>query len=99
MTNRKLAPKTQAGYIRAVRRFAEFLRHSPDRTSVKDALAPFGVPHTIIAGAIDLVSFVMIMEYYFRIKKDPRMGPLVVVGQSRALIVQLYHGNPLGFTH
>ena len=36
MTIRKLGAKTQAGYIRAVRNFADFLGHSPDRASVED---------------------------------------------------------------
>lgn len=31
MTIRHLAPKTQRGYIRAVKDFADFLGHSPDR--------------------------------------------------------------------
>ena len=36
MRMRKLEPKTQSGYIRAVRRFAEFLGHSPDSATVED---------------------------------------------------------------
>jgi site-specific recombinase XerD len=36
MTIRKLGPKPQAGYIRAVKNFATFLGHSPDRASVDD---------------------------------------------------------------
>ena len=36
MTIRKLGAKTQAGYIRAVKNFAAFLGHSPDRASVED---------------------------------------------------------------
>jgi Phage integrase, N-terminal SAM-like domain len=36
MTIRKLGPKTQAGYIRAVRNFAEFLGHSPDLATIED---------------------------------------------------------------
>ena len=36
MTIRKLGPKTQAGYIRAVKNFAEFLGHSPDRATIDD---------------------------------------------------------------
>jgi integrase/recombinase XerD len=36
MTIRKLGPKTQAGYIRAVKNFAVFLGHSPDRASIED---------------------------------------------------------------
>ena len=36
MTIRKLGPKTQAGYIRAVKNFAGFLGHSPDRATIDD---------------------------------------------------------------
>ena len=34
MTIRKLGPKTQADYIRAVKNFAAFLGHSPDRATI-----------------------------------------------------------------
>jgi hypothetical protein len=33
MTIRKLAPKTQQGYIRVIKNFAAFLGRSPDRAS------------------------------------------------------------------
>jgi site-specific recombinase XerD len=36
MTIRKLGPKTQAGYIRAVKNFSAFLGHAPDRASIED---------------------------------------------------------------
>lgn len=36
MRMRKLSPKTQASYIRVVKRFAGFLRRSPDTASVED---------------------------------------------------------------
>jgi site-specific recombinase XerD len=36
MRMRKLEPKTQSGYIRAVRRFTEFLGRSPDSATVED---------------------------------------------------------------
>ena len=36
MRMRKLEPKTQAGYIRAVRRLAAFLKHSPDTATVEE---------------------------------------------------------------
>jgi hypothetical protein len=36
MRMRKLSPKTQTGYIRAVKRFAGFLGHSPDKATVED---------------------------------------------------------------
>ena len=36
MTIRKLAPKTQEGYIRAIKNFAAFLGRSPDTASLED---------------------------------------------------------------
>ena len=39
MTIRKLAPKTQASYIRAVRNFTIFLGRSPDQASAEDLRA------------------------------------------------------------
>ena len=36
MRMRKLEPKTQTGYIRAVRRLAAFLQHSPDTATAED---------------------------------------------------------------
>ena len=36
MRMRKLEPKTQAGYLRAVRQLAAFLRRSPDTATVED---------------------------------------------------------------
>ena len=36
MRMRKLEPKTQSGYIRAVRRLAAFLKRSPDTATVED---------------------------------------------------------------
>jgi site-specific recombinase XerC len=36
MTIRHLAPKTQRSYIRAVKNFADFLGHSPDRATIED---------------------------------------------------------------
>ena len=36
MRMRKLAPKTQTGYIRAVRQFSRFLRRSPDTATLED---------------------------------------------------------------
>ena len=36
MRLRKLEPKTQAGYIRAVRRLAAFLQHAPDTATAED---------------------------------------------------------------
>ena len=36
MTMRKLSPKTQSGYLRAVEKLSRFLRHSPATASPED---------------------------------------------------------------
>jgi integrase/recombinase XerD len=36
MTSRRLAPRTQQAYIRAVKSFTAFLGHSPDQASAED---------------------------------------------------------------
>ena len=36
MTSRRLAPRTQQAYIRAVKSFSAFLGHSPDQASAED---------------------------------------------------------------
>src|SRR6202045_3534371 len=36
MRMRRLAPKTQAGYVRVVRQFAAFLGHPPETATVED---------------------------------------------------------------
>jgi hypothetical protein len=36
MTLRKLSPKTQAGYVRAVKNFTRFLGRSPDTATAED---------------------------------------------------------------
>ena len=54
MQLRKLAPKTQTAYIRAVKKFARFLRRSPDSADAEDLrrfqlhLATTGTSHTTI---------------------------------------------------
>jgi len=36
MNLRKLAPKTQTSYIRAVKKLSDYLGHSPDRATAED---------------------------------------------------------------
>ena len=50
MTIRKLAPKTQASYIRAVRDFTVFLGRSPDQASAEDTCRPSVWPRPSAAG-------------------------------------------------
>ncbi len=48
MRMRKLAPKTQTAYIRAVRKFAKFLGHSPD-TATDEDLRRFQLDNLVVA--------------------------------------------------
>ena len=65
MRMRKLSPKTQASYIRVVKRFAGFLGRSPDTASVEDlrryqlylvdhGISPISLNATLTGGA-DLI--------------------------------------------
>ena len=40
MRMRKLEPRTQEGYVRAVRKLAAFLKRSPDTATVEDRMRP-----------------------------------------------------------
>jgi len=55
MRLRKLSPKTQTGYIRAVKRFSGFLGHSPDRATVEDLrrFQLYLVDHGISPGSLN----------------------------------------------
>src|SRR3954462_6893463 len=67
MTIRKLAPKTQQGYIRTIKNFAAFLGRSPDTASFEDVrryqlhLAASG------AGVPTLNQSVSTLRFFFRI--------------------------------
>ena len=67
MHMRKLAPKTQAAYVLAVRKFAKFLGHSPDTASDED-LRRFQL-HLIDQGAspITLNATIMGLKFLFDI--------------------------------
>jgi integrase/recombinase XerD len=70
MTIRKLAPRTQEGYIRTVKNFAVFLGRSPDTASLEDVrrfqlhLAASGA-HTPI-----LNHTVSALRFFFRVTRD-----------------------------
>lgn len=67
MRMRKLSPKTQNGYIRAVRRFAEFLGRSPDTTTDEDLrlyqlfLIDYGM------SAISLNATIVGLKFFFEV--------------------------------
>ena len=91
MTIRKLAPKTQASYIRAVRNFTIFLGRSPDTATPED-LRGFqlhqrdtGVQPPTMNGAVSALRFFLVttcnqpdMARHLKIVKQPQKIPLVL---------------------
>jgi integrase/recombinase XerD len=67
MRMRKLAPKTEAAYIRSVRKFTRFLRRSPDRATVEDLrnYQLYLVDHGI--SAISLNAAITGLKFFFEI--------------------------------
>jgi site-specific recombinase XerD len=63
MRMRKFAPRTQSGYLRAVRQFARFLERSPDTATVEDLrnyqlyLVDHGTSPVSLNGAISALKF------------------------------------------
>src|SRR5260370_3065035 len=63
MRMRKLAPKTQAGYVRVVRQFTAFLGRLPDTATVEDLrryqlhLVDHGISPVSLNAAITLLKF------------------------------------------
>jgi integrase/recombinase XerD len=105
MTIRKLAPKTQQGYIRAVKDFAAFLGRSPDTASVEDVrrfqlhLAESGA-HTPI-----LNHTVSALRFFFRVTlkrhdiiehttfiREPRKLPVVLSPEEVARLLNAAPG-------
>ena len=105
MTIRKLAPKTQQGYIRTVKGFAAFLGRSPDTASVEDVrrfqlhLAESGA-HTPI-----LNHTVSALRFFFRITlgrhdivahttfiHEPRKLPVVLSPEQVARLLNAARG-------
>ena len=83
MRMRKLEPKTQAGYLRAVRKLAAFLKASPDTASAED-LRRFQM-HLVDGGAspITLNSTISGLKFFFditlgQIELMARMQPVKV---------------------
>jgi integrase/recombinase XerD len=72
MHMRKLAPKTQAAYIRAVKRFAQFLGNAPDTATVED-LRRFQL-HLVDQGTspITLNATITALKFFFEVTVDRR---------------------------
>ena len=70
MRMRRLSPKTQAAYIRAVRQFARYLRRSPDTSTVED-LRNYQL-HLVDRGtsAISLNAAITGLKFFFGVTLD-----------------------------
>jgi site-specific recombinase XerD len=105
MTIRKLAPKTQQGYIRTVKDFAVFLGRSPDRASVEDVrrfqlhLAESGAQPPILNHTVSALRFFFritlgrhdIIEHTTFIR-EPRKLPVVLSPEEVARLLNAAPG-------
>ena len=91
MRMRKLSPKTQTGYIRAVKRFAGFLGRSPDSATVED-LRRFQL-HLVDHGTspITLNATITGLRFLFEVtlERADLMGRMSTVAVPRKLPVVL----------
>ena len=85
MTIRKLAPKTQEGYIRTIKNFAAFLGRSPDTASLEEVrrfqlhLAETGAQSPILNHTVSALRFffrVTLKRHYSR-QRGPHLGSSV----------------------
>jgi integrase/recombinase XerD len=105
MTIRKLAPKTQQGYIRTVKDFAAFLGRSPDTASVEDVrrfqlhLAESGAQPPILNHTVSALRFFFrvtlkrhdIIEHTTFIR-EPRKLPVVLSPEEVARLLNAAPG-------
>jgi site-specific recombinase XerD len=91
MTIRKLAPKTQQGYIRTVKDFAAFLGRSPDTASFEDVRR--SQLHLVASGThISILNHtVAALRFFFRItlKRSDIIEHTTFIHQPRNLPVVL----------
>jgi len=92
MTIRKLAPKTQQGYIRTIKDFAAFLGRSPDTASFED-VRRFQL-HSAASGAhIPILNHtVAALRFFFRVtllRRSDIIGHTTFVHEPRKLPVVL----------
>jgi len=91
MTIRKLAPKTQQGYIRAIKNFAAFVGRSPDTATFEDVrrfqlhLAESGAHAPILNHAVSALRFF----FRFTLKQTAIIEHTQLVRQPRRLPVVL----------
>jgi len=100
MRMRKLAPHTQEGYIRAVRKLAQYLRRSPDSASVEDLrnFQLYLVDHGI--SAVSLNATISGLKFFFEVTlarpelmtgmqpvRVPRTLPVVLSREETARLI------------
>jgi integrase/recombinase XerD len=105
MTIRKLAPKTQQGYIRTIKHFAVFLGRSPDTASLEDIrrfqlhLAQSGAQPPILNHTVSALRFLFrvtlkrhdIVEHTAFIR-EPRKLPVVLSPEEVARLLNAAPG-------
>jgi len=83
MNLRKLAPKTQTSYIRAVKKLSDYLGHSPDRATAED-LRQFQLHLTDIgASRITINTTITALRFFF----DVTVGDKEVAGKLKTVPV------------
>jgi integrase/recombinase XerD len=105
MTIRRLAPKTQDGYIRAIKNFAAFLGRSPDTASVEDVrrfqlhLAERGAQPPVLNRTVSALRFFFkitlkrrdVIEHTTFVR-EPRRLPMVLSPQEVAGLLNAASG-------
>ena len=105
MTIRKLAPKTQASYIRVVRNFTGFLGRSPDQSSAEDLrryqlhLAASGVASPSLNATVTALRFFFAVTLgrgdvtdRLPFVREPRKLPVVLSSEEVARLLQAAPG-------
>ncbi len=91
MTVRGFTPKTQTGYIRAVRDFTAFLGHPPDRSDAEDLRRHQLHMRSIGASATSMNAAVSALRFFFTVtlgRDDAQVG-MTTVREPRKLPVVL----------
>ena len=106
MTLRKLAPKTQSAYIRAVKKFTYFLERSPDSATPED-LRRYQL-HLVDKGisSITLNASITGLSFFFKVTLDradavtkmsfvhePREEPVVLQREEGSILLACTGGN------
>ena len=105
MTIRKFAPRTQEGYIRAVRNFSAFLGASPDKASFEDVrryrlhLASSGVGVPTINHSLTALRFLFMVTLrqpdvvvHVPFVREPRRLPVVLSPEEVARLLEAAPG-------